>query len=235
MDSIFLWRLCETLTIPQAALLMIGYDPENLEWDVEGNPFKNRPEGYGPCRASLVSALIEEKIKGKIRYSTDEYAENPEIDVSESRVDVASLKEWLLEKGFHDHFFFFPDGVESEFLDPEHPRYAPKLAAAVTAWRALDDPEKQTAKTPKQAISKWLREHASRFGLSNEDGKPNEYAIEEVAKIANWQPKGGAPTTPSSSSATKQNEKAALLSITRPKLLPKPEQSTYELPDDIPF
>jgi hypothetical protein len=51
-------------------------------------------------------------------------------------------------------------------------------------------------KTPKQALTKWLRENASRYGLSGDDGAPNETGIEEVAKVANWQPSGGAPRTP---------------------------------------
>jgi hypothetical protein len=32
---------------------------------------------------------------------------------------------------------------------------------------------------------KWLREHAADFGLTDEDGKPNETGIEEAAKVAN--------------------------------------------------
>jgi hypothetical protein len=50
-------------------------------------------------------------------------------------------------------------------------------------------------KHPKGALSKWLREHAAELGLSDDDGKPNETGIEEVAKVANWQPGGGAPKT----------------------------------------
>ncbi|BEU50792.1 hypothetical protein MAFF211520_10840 [Ralstonia pseudosolanacearum] len=81
----------------------------------------------------------------------------------------------------------------SNFLDPAHPRYAPKLAAAVSAWRAVEGGK---GVSPKQAIAKWLREHAEEFGLSDANGKPNETGIEEVAKVANWQPTGGAPKTP---------------------------------------
>jgi hypothetical protein len=43
---------------------------------------------------------------------------------------------------------------------------------------------------------KWLREHAAKFGMTDDDGKPNETGIEEAAKVANWQPTGGAPKTP---------------------------------------
>ena len=45
---------------------------------------------------------------------------------------------------------------------------------------------------------KWLRENGADFGLSDEEGKPNELGIEECAKVANWQPGGGAPKTPGS-------------------------------------
>jgi hypothetical protein len=41
-----------------------------------------------------------------------------------------------------------------------------------------------------------LRQHANKFGLTKDDGNPNEQGIEEVAKIANWDTKGGAPKTP---------------------------------------
>jgi len=51
-------------------------------------------------------------------------------------------------------------------------------------------------KTPKQALAKWLREHAAEFGMTDDEGKPNETGIEEAAKMANWQPGGGAPKTP---------------------------------------
>jgi hypothetical protein len=51
------------------------------------------------------------------------------------------------------------------------------------------------SKSPKQALAKWLREHATDFGMIDDDGKPNETGIEEVSKVANWQPTGGAPKT----------------------------------------
>ena len=53
-----------------------------------------------------------------------------------------------------------------------------------------------TGKHPKQALDKWLREHAAEFGLTDDEGKLNEQGIEDAAKVANWQPGGGAPKTP---------------------------------------
>ena len=93
--------------------------------------------------------------------------------------------------------FFFPEkAVAQDYLDPKHPRYAPKLAAAVFAWLATGNEAAVKGKSPKQALMKWLREHATEFGLTDDDGKPNETGIEEAAKVANWKPEGGAPKTP---------------------------------------
>ncbi len=111
-----------------------------------------------------------------------------------SVIVVNDLRDWLLSKGFRTGFFF-PDSSDApDYLDINNPRYAPKLAAAVKAWQTVIDPQ---GKTPKQAITKWLREHASDYGLTDGEGKPNETGIEEVAKVVNWQPGGGAPKTPS--------------------------------------
>lgn len=114
-------------------------------------------------------------------------------DWSLSTISRDNLMEWLRSRGIHDGYFFQSQTKSPDYLDPKNPRYAPKLAAAVRAWQAVTDPN---GKHPKQALTKWLREHAAEFGLSDEEGKPNETGIEEVAKVTNWQPGGGAPKTP---------------------------------------
>ena len=85
---------------------------------------------------------------------------------------------------------------QAPYLDPSHPRYAPKLAAAIAAWIAIEDETMVLRKSPKQALASWLIQHADEFSLLDESGKPNETGIEECAKVANWQRKGGAPKTP---------------------------------------
>ncbi|WP_129562593.1 hypothetical protein [Paraburkholderia dokdonensis] len=108
-------------------------------------------------------------------------------------VAVADVRAWLATRGTKSGFFF-PDASDApDYLDPKHPRYAPRLAAAVNAWLAVTQ---ASGKSVKDSIKKWLREHAGQYGLNNEDGKPNETGIEEVAKVVNWQPSGGAPKTP---------------------------------------
>lgn len=100
---------------------------------------------------------------------------------------------WLQSNGIRTGFFFPAATDAPDYLDPKNPRYAPKLAAAVRAWQSVTDPG---GKHPKQALAKWLREHAAEFGMTDDEGKPNETGIEEAAKVANWQPGGGAPKTP---------------------------------------
>ena len=118
------------------------------------------------------------------------------IDPTSSRVEVESLRSWLVGRGFHTGFFFPTATGAPDYLDPDHPRYAPKLAAAVKAWLASCDESATRGKSVKQSLVKWLRENAAEFGLSDDDGKPNDTGIEETAKVANWQPGGGAPKTP---------------------------------------
>lgn len=240
MEELDYWRLCEELSIVQAALLVAGEAPVFAEyaesWDLD-----KRPKGYEAAKTAISGAL-----KNYINYEKElaeldaqsnalreEYANAPDliyenedrlnlllrrsiegslvplyesdingheyatiegtIDVSKSTVQVESLKRWLAHKGFSSGFFF-PEPVETmDYLDSLNPRYAPKLAAAVKAWQSVIDTGKRS---PKQALDKWLREHALQFGLTNDEGKPIEQAIEECSKVANWNAKGGATKTP---------------------------------------
>lgn len=193
------WRLCDELSIVQTALLIAGLDPSGENGYAENWELHVRPIGYEAAKAGVSNALRNGVIKGKLipLYDTDMNgnrcgAIDDSIDINESRVEVDSLRDWLAGRGFR-HGFFFPLNTDApDYLDPRNSRFAPKLAAAVRAWQAVIDPER---KHPKQALMKWLREHAAEFALTDDDGKPNETGIEEVAKVANWQPGGGAPKT----------------------------------------
>jgi hypothetical protein len=198
MNSLDYWRLCDELSILQAVLLVLGCDPSD-PWDKEAPP-----AGYEGAKTAISNALRLQLIAGKIIpiYEFDMNG-NPSIevpdsiDIEHSRVEVESLKLWLAGRGLKTGFFFPEVRDLMDFLNPAHPRYASKLAAAVLAWRATaSDESANIGKSPKQALMKWLREHAAEFGLTDDDGKPNETGIEEAAKVANWQPTGGAPKTP---------------------------------------
>lgn len=200
--SLDYWRLCEELSIVQAALLIVGHNPSTEDGYCENWDYHLRPDGYEAAKTAISHALRKGVILGELVpiYETDINGNQcgvieQSIDVQMSRVEVESLRAWLLMRGFKRGFFFPKLNDDApDYLDPSNPRYAPKLAAAVSAWQAVTEAGK---KSPKQALDKWLRENAARFGLTNEEGKPIETAIEECSKVANWNQSGGAPKTPS--------------------------------------
>lgn len=197
-DDLDYWRLCDELSVYEAALLIAGRSPGKL-FNAEKLPSDKQPKGYKAATTAIRNALRSGKIEGTIKPEYDDHVQGDPVPIIDSvnlyssRVEVESLKTWLIGRGFRSGFFF-PNPVEAPgYLDPANPRYAPKLAAAVSAWQAVTDP---VGRHPKQALAKWLREHAAEFDLSDDEGKPNETGIEEAAKVANWQPGGGAPKTP---------------------------------------
>jgi hypothetical protein len=203
MEGLDLWRLCDELSVIQAALLIAGADPSSDAQYVENWDCERRPIGYEAAKTAISNALRRGSINGQLipNYEYDINGNTcgvvtDSIDISKSRVDVESLRAWLGDRGLRTGFFFPEPVVSGDYLDPKHPRYAPKLAAAVLAWLAVESESALKGKTPKQALTKWLREHAPRFGMTDDEGKPNETGIEETAKVANWQLTGGAPKTP---------------------------------------
>ena len=224
-----LWHLHDELTIDQAAALIAGYDPGDVEQCKEDPSIGGRFSRLYAAKAALLNAITAKRLKCNLRFLAREYgyadqmadddigeanfgvcwgstADEGEVlskdhsffynlfpDWSLSTVSRSDLLEWLEKRGMTSGFLFSTAAGAPDYLDSSNPRYAPKLAAAVRAWQAVTDPN---GRHPKQALLKWLRENAAEFGLSDEEGKPNETGIEEIAKVANWQPGGGAPRTP---------------------------------------
>lgn len=234
-----LWNLADPLTVPQAAALLAGVDPNAVRFNSEGGAWFDDPEtGLTDSRgiqwvqtafAGMTNAILAGNLKVKIVHDSrpidngdaqnlldmmedgelfspgyehvcgdDEkfvngYFVKNDPNWCKTMVGVDSLRQWLASRGFHKGFFFPTASDAPDYLDPQNPRYAPKLAAVVRAWQAVAD---LNGKTPKQMLKKWLREHAAEFGMTDEEGNPYENGIEEAAKMANWQPLGGAPKTP---------------------------------------
>jgi len=193
MQGIDFWRLADELSVVQAALLITGVDPSGKEYDIERRASK--PEGYDAIKHSLVTSVKNGSLKGKEITEIDAQYDTEYVDMNKTLIEVSALKVWLRKKGVQRHFFFFPEEPEGEFLSRDNPRYSPKLAAAVRAWQALED-EALHEKTPKQSVIVWLRKHSAKYDLQDKDGKLKEGTIEEIAKIVNWNPRGGAPSTP---------------------------------------
>lgn len=206
MESLDYWRLCDELSIIQAAHLVIGIPPGEVE-AMAATGAEMLPRSHSryvtdlnAAQTAITNAFRRGSIKGQLipKYEYDINGNQcgeirDSINPDESRLDVESLRQWLKARGFSSGFFFPTATDAPDYLDPTNPRYAPKLAAAVRAWQSVTD---AGGRHPKQALAKWLREHAAEFGLTDEEGKPNETGIEEAAKVANWQPGGGAPKTP---------------------------------------
>ncbi len=207
MESFDYWRLCDNLSILQAALLIVGEDPSSNHIYLENWKIDERPLGYEAAKTALINAVLGGSIQARIIpiYEHDINGnicgEVPEsVDINETKLLVHDIKQFLKTRGFNAGFFFPAGGETSpDYLSKNCPFYAPKLAAAMEVWKAVsNNPLLRKGTTPKQAMMKWLRENANQFGLTKDDGHPNDQGIEEISKIANWDTKGGAPKTPGS-------------------------------------
>ncbi len=220
MEELDYWRLCEELSIDQAAHLIIGASPTLVQElsvttaELPESQAMRYERDIEAVRSALTYAIrsgilpatsIEVRRKAEqsalAMYEEDDdgfcFVDTGELDLHKTTIHVTDLRDWLRLRGMKPEFFF-PENNEltPDYLDPLHPRYAPKLAAAVNAWLTMEDNSLMDGKSPKQALEKWLRENAAKYGLSDDDGKPNETGIAECAKVANWKSKGGAPKTP---------------------------------------
>ena len=211
METLDYWRLCDWLSVDEAAHLMIGFPPGEVQAHADAGAELVPSDAVRyhttlrAAMAALKSAVQTKRLRASVRYvqvpeqspygdpTYGAVIDSDEIDWDITKLAVVDIQAWLASRGIRTGFFFPGDGADPDYLDPSHPRYAPKLAAAVRAWLAVPDPK---GKHPKQALMKWLRENCAQYGLSDDEGKPNEQGIEECAKVANWQPGGGAPRTP---------------------------------------
>lgn len=196
--------------------------------------------GPSPSRYIPLPERCEEcREKWKIRVYESTYSSD-DNNWDESTVNIDSLCEWLRVRNFQDGFFLLAKGQVDKIADPSNEFYAPKLAAAVRAWNEVTaDPESLNGKTPKKALEVWLRKHANEYNLTGKDGNPNELGIEEICKVANWKPAGGAsptPIVPRPTSPESQDDKLPWGRKVRPN---SPTRNVRSKPvpidDDIPF
>ena len=209
------WRLCDELTVQQAVLLIVGIDPASEAAECEHWKPQERPRGYDPVKQALSAALRKGAIAGTNAlveihdingYPVDAYPDTTDVYVS--KVEAASLVQWLRSRGMNTGFFFPQEdssSKEPDYLNPKHPRFSFKLAAAVRVWQAMEDENLRRGKGPIPAMEDWLGSRYKELGLvhrqSNkksgyEKGDRNGGAITQVATIANWNPDGGPPETP---------------------------------------
>ena len=209
------WRLARDLTVLQAVCLVADIDPDSEDAvHCENWRADERPKGYNAVKTAITHAILSGELPATIReidWNNGSSADQPHgsIDWMHTTVNVSALKGWLVARGFHTGFFFPDDSKPSNipaYLDPKHPRYAPRLAAAIKVWLAMEDENLRKGKSPKQAMEQWLESRYSELRLIQKNdsqkhgfraGDINKSAIQEAAKIANWNDDGGTPPTPS--------------------------------------
>lgn len=199
------WRVCDPLTVHDAAALLAGFEPNSVKFNDSGAAWFESETGFTDNQGAwtiqtyykaLVNAINDKKLKAKIRHDAEPRYEAGRDNLRErgywDKEDVMEIKDWgdtsyvittnpnwakstvsrsdlvaWLENAGIRTGFFFPAATDApEYLDPKNARYAPKLAAAVRAWQSTAE---ITKGTPKQALSKWLREHAAEFKLVSAD------------------------------------------------------------------
>ncbi len=216
MEGLDYWRMCDDLNVIQCVLLILGLDPKDFESSVETS-LNNRPQGYEAVSAAVKNAVRRGRLPAHIMREAwdrgfaemasegEEYGNDRgrtvifriEPDWFQTTVAVEDLKAWLETRKVKNGFFFTSRGEIPSYLDADNRHYSSKLAGALEAWEAVNGDKALTKnRSVKSALTIWLNKNAARFGLIKEDGTPNRQAIEEAAKVANWDLKGGAPKTP---------------------------------------
>ena len=239
MDKISRWKLADELTPYQIALLISGYDPSEFESD---HPDR-WPEEVRRDISPFLNAIKNVARSGRVEMTpvTFENGYDNDINWLATTVNIDSLCEWMRRRNFYDGFFMIEHEKIDELVNPSGEYYAPKLAAAVRAWNeTTSSSESLNGKTPKKALEIWLRKHANEYGLTGKDGNPNELGIEEICKVSNWKPGGGATPTPSKISLPPgQSQSEGRKVKPRPTTLSKRPAPCFgrmtDLDDDIPF
>lgn len=233
MDTLIIWKACEEVTLFQAAMLSLGYDPQDISSQSLSRK-KSQPQAYEATMAALKSAILSGKIQTNIIPYEDDFSHeaiansvNPDLTM----VNLQSVGQYLQSRGIDNPICSQPNPSQlPDYLNSAHPCYAPKLAAAINAWLAVTtDPKALNKKSPKEAIEKWLRLNAHTYGLTLQDGSPNNTGIEEICKVANWRLKGGATKTLGTDMPIVSN----IQQQTHPPL--KYLEDNETLDDDIPF
>jgi hypothetical protein len=116
-DNLYHWRACVKLTLVQAALLVVGADPQ--EWDGD-KLFENPPNGFIAIYQALLHAINEknpslgyklEIIENRARCARDsEWRDGFSIHVLSKDV-----RRWLMEVGIKSGFFGTEDQGSSAY------------------------------------------------------------------------------------------------------------------------
>lgn len=205
MDTLTYWKLCTSFTPAETAALIVGALPE----DICINGIVNDVQAYylgslgteaheHDAHFRAVLTALAEALRSGVLTGNRAPIGPGKFHLGRTRINTDDIRIWLGSRGITSGFFFPQHNTDlPAYLDQSHPHYAPKLAAAIRAWEAVTSEQPRLrGKTPKQAIKKWLTENAAQYGLTKNDGTPNNQGVEEISKLANWKPDGGVSKTP---------------------------------------
>jgi hypothetical protein len=151
MDALDYWRLCDALSVVQAALLIVDGDPSEAQSYIEKEPPGNRPKGYDAAKTALVNAILRKTLPARIESGEEAFGAP---DWHQTTIAVDDLRAWLRWRGFKTGFFFPVPEADPDYLSESHPNYSAKLAAAIEAWKAVSaDAELRCGKSVKQALA----------------------------------------------------------------------------------
>ena len=157
MDKFDYWRSFDELSVVEAALLILGFDPNDYSNILKPisppfpGPFDSAPPKLPECLPppenfnTIFKALQSAIVRGRLSASTREKGEDPwdyapgedTVDWDQSTIMVDDLRKWLKSKNIATSFFFPETQPGPPYLDSENKYYAPKLAVAVKAWEAV--------------------------------------------------------------------------------------------------
>ena len=236
MQAIDLWKLSAEYSVIHAALIIAGHHPEDSEERPEYELVRAK-KGYLAAKTALCNAVRSGGITPiALKYEQTEYSDLDSLDVQRTIISVDELRRFVRSRGMLCDFFERAN-QRPEFVAPGSKYFSKKLYAANRAWSAVtEEPERLIGKSPKQAVEKWLIEHAEELGLLRRDGQPNQTGIEEICKVVNWKPEGGATATPSNNQLA-LGELVAVPDLVRLPNPPSRERLDFsaDFDDEIPF
>ncbi len=199
------WKQYHQLTVDEAMNLISGFEPGTYRFC--GAKESEMPPHAIPIYRAMVRDFKEFKITMHISgeqvdwdsicklVHPDEFYNPYSVWWATALLQVVDIKSWLRSNHFKSDFFDTDSTHIPFYLDCTiEDGFSPKLAAAVKVWEYFyhDPANLAPGKVLKKEMVKWLTERASELNLLYND-EPNKQGIEEVAKVANWRPEGGAP------------------------------------------
>jgi hypothetical protein len=235
MSAINFWKLCTEYSVYQAAMLVAGHDPQDYE-ELGDSEVAKKARGYAAVRTALCNAINGGSLHTAAKSHFDDYGDTS-LNIYQTLVRVSDLDAFVKAAGLVCEIFDRTSQPAACRLTASNPYYSRKLDAANKAWAAVTSDRRLLAgKSPKQALQKWLGEHAAEFGLISKDGKPNVTGIEEICKVANWKPEGGATPTQGFLNSGTDSGFTATPPLQERERQPQPRESfSADLDDDIPF